>query len=65
MRILGAILLDRKRGIFVLVEDEIAEEHSTKNIRPPSRPPQEIIEERFMTNLQLLAGPDVIPAYSG
>src|ERR1019366_7745764 len=57
-------LLGRKRGIFVLVPDEIAEEHSAKNIRPTSRPPQAIIEERFMTNLHLFAVPDAIPAYS-
>ena len=57
-------LLGRKRGIFVLVTDEIAEEHSAKNIRPTSRPPQAIIEERYMTNLHLFAVPDAIPAYS-
>src|SRR5438128_747682 len=64
--ILGAGLLGRKRGIFVLVVDAITTDNSAMNTKAivPDRASQEITKKRNMKNLQLLAGPNVIPAYS-
>ena len=41
-----ASLLGRKRGIFVLVADAIADEDSAMNTLAPSRPSQEITKSR-------------------
>jgi hypothetical protein len=44
--VVGAGLLGRKRGIFVLVADEIAEEDTAMNTLTPSRSSQEITRSR-------------------
>jgi hypothetical protein len=44
--IVGAGLLGRKRGIFVLVTDEIVKDNSAMNTPAPSQAPQEITRSR-------------------
>jgi hypothetical protein len=53
--VLGACLLGRKRGIFVLAADAIAEHNSTINILIRDKSSQKMPEERIVTNLQLFA----------
>jgi uncharacterized membrane protein len=56
-------LFGRKRGIFVLAANAIAEDNSTINTLIRDQSSLEITEERVMTNIQLLAGLDAVPAY--
>jgi uncharacterized membrane protein len=59
----AAGLLGRKRGICVLVANAIAEDNSAINTLVRDQSSHEITEERVMTNLQLLADLDAVPAY--
>jgi hypothetical protein len=57
-------LLGRKRGLIVIAENVINEEDIVINSQPISSTAR-VMEERVMTNLQLLVGQEVIPAYPG
>ena len=58
-----ASLFGRKRGIFVLVANAIAEDNSAINSFIHDQSSHEITEERVRMNLQLLAGLDTVSAY--
>jgi uncharacterized membrane protein len=62
--ILGAELVGRKRGIFVLVAAAVTNDNSVMNTLFRDRSLQEITEERVMKNLNMLTGSYAIPAHS-
>jgi uncharacterized membrane protein len=61
--LIGRNGVGRKRGIFVLVAMAIAQDNSPITKFIPDKSSQKITKECIMTNLQLLAAREVVPAY--